>query len=143
MTQISRPVSRLDDWHPRLQRYLQDIRTVPFAYGTHDCGLFVAGAVQAMTGKDFAVDYRGRYTTLKGGLKALSKRRFADHVALLDATLFQVPPAFAALGDIAVIEAAGDIPALGLFEGQHIAVLRPDGLGFVAREAATQAYRVS
>ena len=135
------PDSRLPDWRPRLVAYLTTVAGKPFGYGTHDCALFAAGAVEAMTGNDWAADYRGRYSTLKEGLKLLDQGALRDHVALLDARLESIPPAFAAVGDIAVIGEDGT-RALGIFEGESILVLRETGLGHVPRADAVAAYRV-
>lgn len=130
--------SRRPDWRPRLVAYVEEVRALPFAYGTHDCALFVAGAVEVMTGFDAATGFRDRYDSLNGGLKLLTK---GDHVALLGRLLEEVPVAFAQVGDIAVIGQVG-IRALGLFEGEMILVLRDEGLGHMPRSAATQAFRV-
>lgn len=130
--------TRLPGWRPRLVAYLEAVRARPFAYGSHDCALFVAGAVEAMTGFDAAAGFRERYDSLKGGLKLLSK---GDHVALVGRLLEEITPAFAQVGDVAVIGEIG-IPALGLFDGETILVLRDEGLGRMPREAATQAFRV-
>lgn len=131
-------VARLPDWRPRLVAYLEEVRARPFAYGSHDCALFVAGAVEAMTGTDFAGNYRHQYDSLKSGLKLLSK---GDHVAFLARLFEEIAPAFAQVGDIAVIGEIGT-PALGVFEGEFILVLRDEGIGRMPRAAATQAYRV-
>lgn len=134
-------LTRLADWHPRLVAYLAGVRATPFAYGQHDCALFAAGAVAAMTGVDLAASWRGRYSSLKAGLKLVGRDGAADHVAVARAHLEPVHPAFAAVGDLAVILEA-DVPAFGIFEGQHIFVLRETGLGLVPREAATLAFKV-
>jgi len=130
--------TRRPDWRPRLVAYLEEVRARPFAYGTHDCALFVAGAVEAMTGFDAAAGFRDQYDSLKGGLKLLPK---GDHVALVGRLLEEVPVAFAQVGDIAVIGEIG-VPALGLFEGESVLVVRDEGVGHMPRSAATQAFRV-
>ena len=130
--------ARLPDWRPRLVAYIEEVRARPFAYGSHDCALFVAGAVAAMTGFDPAAGFRGRYESLTSGLKLMTG---ADHVQLVRSLFDAVPPAFAQVGDIAVIGEVG-IPALGLFEGEMILVLRDEGLGRLPRAAATKAFRV-
>lgn len=130
--------TRTPDWRPRLVTFLEEVRTRPFAYGSHDCALFVAGAVAVMTGFDAAAGFRGRYSTLTGGLKLITG---ADHVQMVRRLFDPVPSAFAQVGDIAVIGEIG-VPALGLFDGETILVLREDGLGRMPRSAATQAYRV-
>lgn len=130
-------IARLPDWRPRLVAYLEEVRTRPFAYGAHDCALFAAAAVLAMTGTDLAADYRGRYTSLKEGLKLAG----ASHLQILRQHFEPIPTAFAGVGDLAMIGEVG-FPALGIFEGEHILVLREDGLGLMPRAAATQAWRV-
>lgn len=129
--------ARLPDWRPRLVAYLEEVRTRPFAYGQHDCALFAAGAVEAMTGVDLADGHRGQYATLRTGLKLVR----GDHLRILRDRFEPVPSAFAQIGDIALIGEVG-FPALGIFEGETILVLREDGLGRMPRAAATQAYRV-
>lgn len=131
------------DWRPQLVAYLGSVARTPFVMGQHDCALFVAGAVAAMTGIDPAAAYRGTYTTVKGGLKAVLKQGFASHEAVFAALFEPIAPAFAAVGDIAVIDRPGDIPILGIFEGERIAVAGDDGLAFIPREMATSAYRVA
>lgn len=130
--------NRRPDWRPRLVAYLEEVRQRPFAYGSHDCALFVAGAVEAMTGFDAAAGFRNQYGSLKAGLRLIAT---GDHVSLVGRLLEEIPPAFAQVGDVAVIGLVG-IPALGLFEGETILVLRDEGLGRMPRAAATQAFRV-
>lgn len=137
MTEAPR-IARLPDWRPRLQAWLTEVRQRPFAYGDHDCALFAAGAVQAMTGVDLAAVYRGRYTSLEGGLKLAR----GGHLALLRQNFDPVAPSLAQVGDIALIGEVG-FPALGIFEGDRVFVVREhNGLGTIPRAAATQAYRV-
>ena len=45
-----------------LDAFLRDHITKPFEWGTNDCCLFAANAVQAMTGMDIAEDFRAKYT---------------------------------------------------------------------------------
>lgn len=142
---------RLTDWRSRLTRYFTEVARRPLAYGQHDCALFAAGAVEAMTGVDLAAEFRGRYTTVVEGLDLLAAKGAADglegeidHVSVLPLLFQPVVAAFAQVGDIAVVPVPGsNLPALGILEGQHIAVLRPDGMGFVPRENALATFRVA
>jgi hypothetical protein len=68
--------ARFPDWEDRLSAWLEACAGVPFEYGRHDCCLFAAGAVQAMTGADFGKPFRGKYKTEAGALKALKRRGF-------------------------------------------------------------------
>lgn len=131
-------LARLPNWRPRLMTYLDSVRSRPFAYGQHDCALFAAGAVEAMTGVDLAADFRGHYDSLKAGLKLLS----GAHLSILRRHFEEIPPVFAGVGDLAMIGEVG-FPALGLFQGETILVLREDGLGMMPRAAATKAWRVT
>ena len=121
---------RLPDWRNRLVKYLLDVGRTPFRDGVHDCALFFAGGVQAMTGHDYAAAYRGRYTPLRGGFRILRKDGFRDHIALAKSHLSEKPAAFAQAGDGAHVEAPeGD--ALGIVQGASIYVLLPSGLALV------------
>ena len=62
---------RLPDWKTHLIAYLADAARKSYQPGVHDCALFSAGAVLAMTGVDLAAGWRGRYTTLTRGLRVL------------------------------------------------------------------------
>lgn len=132
---------RLPDWKSRLTAWLAEIVRRPFAPGTHDCALFAAGAVQAMTGRDPAAPYRGRYQTLRGGKRILRQAGFADHIDLVVCTFAEVHTSRAAPGDLAVVPTPeGD--ALGLVQGEAVYVLSPRGIGMLPMTAATRAYRV-
>ena len=67
---------RRPDWRDRLVSYLHSARQRPFEFGQHDCSLFAADCVAAMTGNDMAADWRGRYATMRGGLRVLRKAGF-------------------------------------------------------------------
>lgn len=45
-------ITRLPDWPERLAAYLQASAGQRFAWGSHDCVRFAAGAVLAVTGRD-------------------------------------------------------------------------------------------
>lgn len=132
---------RRADWKLQLIQFMGDAARTPFQPGVHDCALFAAGAVLAMTDVDFAADFRGKYSSIKGGLKRLQKAGYADHVALAAALFTEIAPAFAAPGDLAVVpDVQGE--ALGIVQGQGIYVLTTDRLGMVSLLAATRAFRV-
>lgn len=133
---------RYADWKLRLIQYLGDAARKPFEPGMHDCALFSAGAVAAMTGTDYAADWRGRYTTLLGGSRVLRRAGFADHIALAAAHLEEIAPAFAAPGDLAVINYdLGQV--LGVVQGEGVYVLTLDRLGLLPLADAARAFRVN
>lgn len=132
---------RQPDWHARLVEYLHGARVRPFQFGQHDCSLFAADCVAAMTGNDMAADWRGRYSTMRGGLRVLRKAGFDDHIALAASRFPEVAPLMAQPGDLAVVP-TDDGPALGVVQGEAVYVLGPHGLGLVSILSASRAFRV-
>ena len=128
------------DWRARLGAYLATEARTPFEYGRSDCALFAAGGLYAMTGSDPAANYRGRYTTLRGGLRILRKDGFRDHVERAATLLAEVSPQRARVGDIAVVETA-DGPSLGVVQGEWVTVRTMIGLGFVPVDQAKRVFR--
>ncbi|USJ24733.1 DUF6950 family protein [Ensifer adhaerens] len=139
-------MTRFDDWYPRLVDYVSRVRSLPFEYGQHDCALFAAGAVKAMTGKDPAAKLRGKYSTLAGGLKKLRRLGFANHADFAASILPEVieGPAFGQIGDIAALDLGNGAWSLGLVQGSRIFVTQPDsaGLGTVDLLTASRLFRV-
>ena len=93
-----------------------------------------------MTGEDYAKGYRG-YRTLKAGQAKLEKAGFGDHIGYAAAMLPEVPVLTARAGDVAVIEADGDL-ALGIVQGAYVYVLQIDGLAIVPLASAKRAFTV-
>ena len=142
MTQDLTIAARLPDWRPRLSAYLAAAGARTFRPGLHDCALFAAGAVQAMTGSDAAAAWRGTYSSLEEGQRALQLAGFSDHVALVAAYLHEVNPAHASVGDLAALPGADGRPALGIVQGASVYVLQPSGMSLVNRLQMKRAFRV-
>lgn len=133
---------RAPDWKARLVAHLERSSRASYALGQHDCALFAAGAVEAVTGHDPAAAWRGRYSTLNGGLKLLRKAGHQDYIEATAAHLPEIHPSAAAPGDIAVVEdpSTGSL-VLGVVQGEMIYVLREDGLGLAPRATLRRAFR--
>ena len=132
---------RKDGWRNLLIAHLSRVVRQPFEMGQHDCALFAAGCVEAMTGADYAADFRGRYKTMKGGIRVLRKAGFEDHIALAASHFDEIAPAFAGEGDLAAVDTPDGL-ALGVVQGAGVYVLGLDGLGVVSRLQAVRAFRV-
>ena len=91
---------RRPDWETDLADYLISVRDKPHVYGKHDCMLFVAGAVQALTGNDFAKGHRGKYATADEAKEYLRSIGFASVTAMLNKHLKKKPVSFAQRGDV-------------------------------------------
>lgn len=134
-------VSRLrrrSDWPERLADYLA--RPHRFDWATHNCALFAAGAVEAMTGEDLARRYRGpktmrgcygRLRRLAGGLDGAVTRALGD----------AIPVRYARRGDVVLVEVEG-LTALGVCAGSEIAALGPAGMVMLPLCAGARAWRV-
>lgn len=132
---------RLFDWRSRLSAYVAASLPVPFAWGTHDCVLFAAGGVKAMTGIDFGADIRGQYATPSEArclLRSAGHKRLDDMVA---SHFPEVPQALAADGDIAVFW-NDKRQMLGLIMGEMIAAPGRWKLEFVSRSEAQEVFHV-
>lgn len=98
-------MQRLKDWQSRLGGLIDQAQGRPFAWGVHDCCLWAADAVQAVTGVDMAQPWRSTYHSeaeaealldVLGGLKALGALAGPE-----------CRPALAGAGDVGLIESAG------------------------------------
>lgn len=50
-------VNRFEKWPQLLSEYLMSRRKMPFEWGKNDCLSFVAGAILAVSGRDFREEY--------------------------------------------------------------------------------------
>lgn len=113
-------MEKLPDWIDRLALLIRQRRHDAFEWGRNDCLSWAADAVQAQTGLDTLVDYRGHYSTHRGAVKALRQVRERDlrRTEELADLLWgpRLPIARAQLGDV-VMAAAGEPAGLGMSAG--------------------------
>jgi hypothetical protein len=103
---------RHDNWERALSCYLTECSNTAFAWGEHDCCLFAANTVLAMTGTDFAAPFRGKYSTALGSVRALKRYGSGDlHSTLIDVLGSPVPNLLAKRGDVALVEIDGQLSA--------------------------------
>lgn len=129
-------------WDVRLFDYIESHRNTPFDWGVHDCCLFAAGGVQAITGKDFAADLRG-YKSQQEAYAIVA--RYGSIEAMVTSLLGVQPihPAFAQRGDPMVgLHPETGQEALGVCVGVHWAVPGASGLVFPRLADARFAWRV-
>lgn len=110
---------RLPDWNDRLQALIRERRLTPFDWGTHDCVLWSADCVLAVTGVDLGSGHRGTYSTASGAVRRLRRLGFASTADLADRHLGErTHRAMARLGDIVALPDGGGMgPALGVCYG--------------------------
>jgi len=64
---------RYPDWPVRLNEYIIAAEKKEFKLGTHDCCIFAAGAIKAITGKDPMPEFRDQYDDWKSAEDALDE----------------------------------------------------------------------
>jgi hypothetical protein len=139
-------VARVEDWPTVLAEEIIKAKSRPFVWGTHDCCLWACNVVLAMTGKDIAEWFRGRYHTRRQAYGALRKfagggiyetvRRRCDELGFP-----QIAPVIAQRGDLILFRSPlGD--ALGICVGSTVAAVGQDGLVFESIRAARKAWRI-
>ena len=124
-------MSRLEDWPERLELVLDEASAVPFEYGVSDCCLFAARAAEALTGRDIASRFAGKYEDLIGGLRLLRRETGCKgYVEFFDTLFERVDPVFAHRGDLACVTLATDAdlkPRPVLFVVDHIWLISSTG----------------
>lgn len=91
------------NWHQYLAQTLQAAMTRPFSWGEHDCCLFAADCVLAMTGVDLAAEFRDTYHSATGAKKAILAR--ADSLtALIDEMLPRADVRLVQRGDVVLFD---------------------------------------
>jgi hypothetical protein len=130
-------IQRKLNWDTQhFHQFLLDHADKPFAWGSHDCALFAASAVEAITGVDVADDFRGKYTTQLGALRTISKvtggSTIVDaviHCAAKHGLTEHAHPLMAKRGDLVIIDNAGTLIAgVVHLNGRHVVSVSETGL---------------
>ena len=132
-------MTRYPDWQLRLEAFVRERRNVPFAWGSNDCALFVADAVQALTGEHLCPELRGhrdvrealRMLDRLGGLRGLGTTALGA----------QIPVLMANIGDVVVVT-YGKREALALCNGGTALIPSVHGVVAVPMSTAVAAWRV-
>jgi hypothetical protein len=91
---------RLPDWEARLSALVRERMREPFRWGSHDCALWGADVVHALTGADFGDPFRGKYSDAEGAALALRQYGAGTIVRTFDKHLHRTPFAQAKRGDL-------------------------------------------
>lgn len=133
---------RLPDWRSRLALHVAAHARVPFRPGRHDCALFAAGGRAALTGIDVLEQARGRYDSIDGGFKLAARHGYASPFAAVADGLEEIHPAYAVVGDLALLDDDDGNPAMGIVQGEMVYVLGARGLALVPLTEVRRAWRV-
>lgn len=105
---------RLPDWEDRLHEFVEANWSRAFEWGEHDCILAACSAVEAMTGTDPAVEFRGRYSDAEGAKRALRGIGQGTLIRTINHHFERRPPGMARRGDIVMFKGSA-----GIAMGQH------------------------
>jgi len=132
---------RKNNWQSALHNFIDSRRKEPHKWGYNDCALFVADAVQEITGNDYAADFRGKYRSAKGSVKALRDRGYTDVSGVPDSLFNSVPADKAMKGDVVSITRDKHV-SLGICLGHIAAFTGPEGLSFLSMKDIEKAWRI-
>lgn len=130
-------LTRLDKWEDRLSQYISSVRDTPFVWGAHDCCIFAADAIQAMTGIDLMPEERGCYDSSTSAMLLLKRQGFASAEQKLDSLLEVIPIGRAHRGDIALA-----YDNAGVVAGDFAWMIDDDGLVRIPRAEWSRAWKV-
>lgn len=133
---------RLAGWERRLSDYVEQCRSLPFSWGTHDCATFCAGAAQAVTGEDLLEQFRGMYADEESAVAVVAEWAEGDYEKLITSILGE-PKAvnFANRGDV-VLSLRYRLPTIGVCLGERSAFVTKKGLTFAQTSDCEKAWAV-
>lgn len=146
---------RREDWPEQLAAYIENTwkSGVQHQYGTMDCCLYVAGAIQAMVGTAPAENIHGTYSDAAGARGALESQGWAGIEAMLEALAAQfgwteVGPNYVQRGDVLFIKAEtlgipntfDGVPAI--WSGSFATFFLVHGWAYTARGTVARAWRI-
>lgn len=135
-------MTRHPDWVKRLNRVTEKHMRLPGVWGTSDCILTVADAVEAVTGKDMAARVRGTYSTPAGAAKLIRRRKCADVEQVLAKYFKETGRLMALRGDVASVMLDDGQLAAGYVTEYGVAVKGERGLRFVPQTLIRKAFEV-
>lgn len=134
-------MTRLKNWPSRFAALEESVRARPFEWGSHDCCMWAAAAVQAVTGADLAAEWRGKYSDEATAEALMRSLGGLPGIAALAGPELQAS-AHATTGDIGIVAWPDRTLSLGVYGGQSWLCVGDSGLVHLAREAALRAWGV-
>jgi hypothetical protein len=141
---------RVESWPEALGAFVRSRAAVPFAWGAHDCCLFAADAIAAITGVDLAESLRGYGSALGACRRARAAagapvpfygvETWPAHVGLEEMPLLHARRGDVLLCEFRTARRAGR--ALGICLGHTCACAGPAGLTFLSPAHWRRAWRV-
>ena len=141
---MSGKVKRCEDWELRLDQFIESQRGKPFKWGTNDCMVFAAQAIQVLgINHDIISGHRGKYNSAKTAAKIVKQKK--DGIKEWAMELLQDFPQIhshsAKRGDVCLIHYQG-ADAMGVCVGSEVAALGSKGLDMVPRSSIKKAWGI-
>ena len=141
---------RKPEWQELLHSFLVANVKQPFAWGTWDCALFSANAIQSFTGVDLAADFRGKYTDEAGAMATI--KTVTGGITVEDAAVYAAKQhglvewktaLFAQRGDLVLYQGSEGLAAgIVHFNGIHCLFVTPTGLHKIPLRQCKRAWKV-
>lgn len=131
---------RHEGWEQRLSEYIASKVGVPFAWGSHDCCTFAAGALLALTGENPMFSH-GEYTDAAGAAIVLRDAGGIERIPEAHGLSLLPSVSFAMRGDIVSIKIDGRT-SLGVCCGNISLFAGPVGLASKNTADCLNAWRV-
>lgn len=145
-------LTRNTNWPELLHEFVCSRLTLQFAWGSNDCALFVADAINAMTGTDLGTGLRGAYTSLAGAVTQMAKLTGKTGASVEDVAIYFASHAsmtecknslFARRGDVVLFDGS-DGPAMGIcaLDGRNALFVSQTGLNQMSVRQCRRAWHV-
>lgn len=132
---------RLSNWPSALSVFVESRRRAPFEWGVNDCAIFTADAVMAITGVDYAAEYRGQYHTYEESKELLNRNGYDGMVSVLEKIFNATDPNHIKRGDIAIFTGRYGL-TMGICTGNHIVSPGECGIELIPMSAAEKGWAV-
>ena len=134
-------ITRKQGWQLEFEKCVAENYHTRFEWGTHDCCLWAANLVLAITGHDVAADFRGKYSTAKGAVEILEAGEGIATLWTKHLCAEPVSPLFASIGDVVLAELDGQ-ETMAVCNGDTLLATGLTGLCALPMSAALKAWRV-
>lgn len=118
---------RHNDWPALMAEAIKKAGKQGFSWGENDCCLFACDVVLAITGVDYAEEFRGRYKTEIGAARALKNIGAGSLIDTVDKIVGERKPLARAMRGDFVLTSQNGNDMLGICLGEYSAFLCEKG----------------
>lgn len=134
-------MKRIKGWEQALAHVTRAAMAKPHAWGSHDCCLFAADCVAAITGEDLAAEFRGNYNDAASARRTLALIGCEDVADVASRYLPEIPPSEARRGDVVAIDGEFGL-FLAIVDGRTAVGPAARGLTHTPLQLALRGWRV-